>query len=130
MSYKEYICISDVIGNQFFIDNNETYFEPCIEISCGNRDEGGILDVAKAKQVIAALQEFVDEHEPQEQPKVAALQNTVGKGGYSKETLYHFSCHTCKKWFSVGDYEPGGSVVKGYCFHCGTFQRFDEVEVK
>jgi hypothetical protein len=65
------------------------------------------------------------EHKPQG----AAQQNTVAKGGYSKETLYHFSCHACGKWFSIGDYDPGGSVVKGYCPHCGMLQQFDEVEV-
>jgi hypothetical protein len=35
----------------------------------------------------------------------------------SVETLYHYSCPSCKKWWSIGDIK----LDKAYCPHCGLF---------
>lgn len=40
-----------------------------------------------------------------------------------KENLYHFLCGNCKKWFSIGDWEP---VEQLYCPHCGKKQDVNE----
>lgn len=37
---------------------------------------------------------------------------------YSIETLYHFECHACDKWWSIGDY-PMIEIDQIICPHCG-----------
>jgi hypothetical protein len=34
----------------------------------------------------------------------------------SIEQLYHFKCHVCQNWWSIGDWQP---VPHLYCPHCG-----------
>lgn len=38
---------------------------------------------------------------------------------YCIETLYHFNCELCKKWFSVGGKTPEQFMT---CPHCGERQ--------
>jgi len=39
---------------------------------------------------------------------------------YTIETLYHFSCEKCKKWWSIGD--PFWASYKTMtCPHCGKY---------
>ena len=35
---------------------------------------------------------------------------------FSKEILTHFNCTICKKWWSVGDWQPEQNMC---CPHCG-----------
>lgn len=44
-----------------------------------------------------------------------------------KEDLYHFLCDNCKKWFSIGDWEP---VEYLYCPHCGKKQGIAKSKVE
>jgi hypothetical protein len=44
---------------------------------------------------------------------------------YSKETLWHFTCESCKGWWSIAasdDWTPSASR-KLYCPHCGINQK-------
>lgn len=46
---------------------------------------------------------------------------------YSVETLYHFSCGECKKWWSIGDHQMNiGKALT--CPHCGKQQALTEAE--
>jgi len=37
---------------------------------------------------------------------------------YSIETLYHFNCGVCSKWWSIGDFKmPEDKII--ICPHCG-----------
>jgi len=48
---------------------------------------------------------------------------------YCKEVLYHFSCGLCKKWFSIGDYDPDEKFGnKLHCPHCGELQDVEEIK--
>ena len=47
---------------------------------------------------------------------------------YSKETIWHFTCESCKGWWSIAasdDYQP--SIFENlYCPYCGEDQIIDE----
>ena len=47
------------------------------------------------------------------------MTNLVGR--YSMESLYHFSCGACRKWWSVGDAIKVESTLH-HCPHCGAQQ--------
>lgn len=35
---------------------------------------------------------------------------------YSIETLYHFKCTQCQRWWSIGDWKKVNTLI---CPHCG-----------
>ena len=37
-------------------------------------------------------------------------------GNVSTETLYHFNCSSCGRWWSIGDFRMDDNV---FCVHCG-----------
>ena len=43
---------------------------------------------------------------------------------YSKETLYHFNCGMCSKWWSIGDWTPSALLT---CPHCSTRANTEEL---
>jgi transcription elongation factor Elf1 len=45
------------------------------------------------------------------------------KSNHSIETLIHFNCRACSKWWSVGDADR--SKTEWYCPWCGLRQTFD-----
>ena len=50
---------------------------------------------------------------------------------YSTETLWHFNCGHCKKWWSIGDHQISGVRVHGEtltCPHCGTVGQLEPVK--
>jgi phage FluMu protein Com len=49
--------------------------------------------------------------------------NTVHK--LSIETLHHFSCHKCKKWWSIADWQPVKTI---FCPHCGVLATVESIE--
>lgn len=61
-------------------------------------------------------------------PKPTQINIALPKAKISVEVLYHFKCSDCKKWWSVGNWEPEETVC---CPHCGephmTGQRDEEV---
>jgi rRNA maturation endonuclease Nob1 len=44
----------------------------------------------------------------------------------SQETIYHFSCHNCNKWWSIGDWDKTDKII---CPHCGDLGIVEMVEV-
>lgn len=44
---------------------------------------------------------------------------------YSIETLYHFRCTDCDKWWSIGDFKPCKHLI---CPHCGRVGRLEEIK--
>jgi hypothetical protein len=47
------------------------------------------------------------------------------KHKYSIETLWHFNCSCCGKWWSIGDYQLC-EKSKITCPHCGTEAEYEE----
>jgi hypothetical protein len=45
----------------------------------------------------------------------APVERTV-RHKYSIETLYHFQCGHCKKWWTIGDWTPVDILI---CPNCG-----------
>jgi DNA-directed RNA polymerase subunit RPC12/RpoP len=48
------------------------------------------------------------------------LKPTTNQIVYSKETLYHFICGECKKWWTISMEETPQGL---YCPHCGIFNQ-------
>ena len=47
---------------------------------------------------------------------------------YSVETLHHFSCGPCKKWWTSATWAPSGSGMDSlFCPHCGVVQAVEEL---
>jgi len=47
---------------------------------------------------------------------------------YSVETLWHFNCGECHKWWSIGDHQIGNVRLHDEtltCPHCGVKQRLE-----
>ena len=48
---------------------------------------------------------------------------------YSLELIYHFSCGSCNKWWSIADLSSNGEIKTMFCPHCGTVHhKFEEAE--
>ncbi len=45
---------------------------------------------------------------------------------YSTETLYHFNCDECGRWWSVGDHQISVGCETMTCPHCGIEQRVEK----
>jgi phage FluMu protein Com len=43
----------------------------------------------------------------------------------SIETLHHFSCHKCKKWWSIADWQPVKTI---FCPHCGVLATVESIK--
>ena len=43
---------------------------------------------------------------------------------YSRETLFHFKCSLCLKWWSVGDFNFNSPTL--FCPFCGQSQTLEE----
>ena len=52
------------------------------------------------------------------------------KHKYSKETLYHFNCGECNKWWSIADYHFFSKEVLSLviCPHCGHKEEVKEIK--
>lgn len=51
---------------------------------------------------------------------------------YTTETLWHFSCGECKKWWSIGDHQISNVRKHGEtmtCPHCGVKQEVVEQRI-
>ena len=46
---------------------------------------------------------------------------------YSVETLYHFQCDRCSKWWTIGDWDESADSM--CCPHCGVRQEVEETSV-
>jgi len=54
-------------------------------------------------------------------------ENEKKRGKVYIETLNHFRCFFCKKWWSIGDPDAAEKKVNGwYCPWCGKYQECDE----
>jgi len=65
------------------------------------------------------------------------LQKKLVKHKYSKETLYHFNCGECSKWWSIADYHFFSKDVPKnkekvpnllICPHCGYKEGIKEIK--
>lgn len=47
---------------------------------------------------------------------------------YSTETLFHFNCGICKKWWSVADFDASKKPLRITCPHCSHKSRISKNE--
>ena len=47
---------------------------------------------------------------------------------FSKETLYHFNCGKCNKWWTISDHHLLAKDNKLTCPHCGYKETIKEIK--
>ena len=52
---------------------------------------------------------------------------TIDHGTHSEETIHHYQCRTCEKWWSIG--APPTPPKQQFCPWCGVMQDFAESSV-